>query len=179
LGTFTTPSPKIERVGDQEKPWNITLPKDNEAQKSDSNRPTDHGMSPVAAQYPLPESTVVSPVNPAAANLPLPPLPSQLSMPPSGPQQPNQDNARLISTSQAADPPGPEPNHTTAGPVILQQNVPSPEADPSYLNYLHRANEPVELPAEIPGDDSSEEIVMSSTAYPGQEWQPAFVGSWD
>ncbi|CRG91285.1 Serine-rich adhesin for platelets [Talaromyces islandicus] len=40
---------------------------------------------------------------------------------------------------------------------------------------------PVELP--VPRDDSSEEVVMSSTAYPGQEWQPSgyygLTKSWD
>jgi hypothetical protein len=36
---------------------------------------------------------------------------------------------------------------------------------------------PVELPgSKAPGDDSDEEIVMSSTAYPGQEWAPEYWG---
>jgi hypothetical protein len=36
---------------------------------------------------------------------------------------------------------------------------------------------PVELP--VPRDDSSEEeVVMSSTAYPGQEWQPSGFENW-
>jgi hypothetical protein len=42
---------------------------------------------------------------------------------------------------------------------------------------------PVELPgSKAPGDDSDEEIVMSSTAYPGQEWAPEYLGyggNWD
>jgi hypothetical protein len=43
---------------------------------------------------------------------------------------------------------------------------------------------PVELPgSKAPGDqDSDDEIVMSSTAYPGQEWAPeswAYGGNWD
>ena len=42
---------------------------------------------------------------------------------------------------------------------------------------------PVELPgSKAPGDDSDEEIVMSSTAYPGQEWAPenwGYGGNWD
>jgi hypothetical protein len=36
--------------------------------------------------------------------------------------------------------------------------------------------EPIELP--VRNDDSSEEIVMSSTAYPGQEWQPSGYSQW-
>lgn len=35
---------------------------------------------------------------------------------------------------------------------------------------------PVELP--VPNDHDEEEIVMSSTAYPGQEWQPAGFEQW-
>ena len=42
---------------------------------------------------------------------------------------------------------------------------------------------PVELPgSKAPGDDSDEEIIMSSTAYPGQEWAPeswGYGGNWD
>ncbi|EEP81232.1 predicted protein [Uncinocarpus reesii 1704] len=37
-------------------------------------------------------------------------------------------------------------------------------------------NGPVELPTH---DDSSEEVVMSSVSYPGQEWQPSSFGNWD
>lgn len=50
-------------------------------------------------------------------------------------------------------------------------------ADQLRQNARHIVMEPVELP--VPGDDSSEEIVMSSTAYPGQEWRPSCVESWD
>jgi hypothetical protein len=35
---------------------------------------------------------------------------------------------------------------------------------------------PVELP--VPNDHDEEEIVMSSTAYPGQEWQPSGFEQW-
>lgn len=37
-------------------------------------------------------------------------------------------------------------------------------------NSLHRTSTPVELA--VRSDDSSEEIIMSPTAYPGQEWTP-------
>lgn len=36
---------------------------------------------------------------------------------------------------------------------------------------------PIELP--VTKDDSSEEILMTSTAYPGQEWKPAGFGGWE
>jgi hypothetical protein len=35
---------------------------------------------------------------------------------------------------------------------------------------------PIELP--VPNDNDEEEIVMSSTAYPGQEWQPSGFEQW-
>lgn len=35
---------------------------------------------------------------------------------------------------------------------------------------------PIELP--VPNDHDEDEIVMSSTAYPGQEWQPAGFEQW-
>lgn len=39
---------------------------------------------------------------------------------------------------------------------------------------------PVELPgSRVKGDEESDEIVMSSTAYPGQEWMPENFGAWD
>ncbi|EAS34631.3 uncharacterized protein CIMG_05655 [Coccidioides immitis RS] len=50
--------------------------------------------------------------------------------------------------------------------------------DPPQTSFARREVniEPVELPTH---DDSSEEIVMSSTSYPGQEWQPSGLGNWD
>lgn len=51
-------------------------------------------------------------------------------------------------------------------------------ADPRPLEPVAVVTDgPVELPADIPSDNSSEEIVMSSTAYPGQEWAPSAM--WD
>lgn len=45
---------------------------------------------------------------------------------------------------------------------------------------VNETQSPVELP--VGNDDSSEEIVMTSTAYPGQEWRPTgfgFGGEWE
>ncbi|XHG09440.1 hypothetical protein AWENTII_012496 [Aspergillus wentii] len=52
----------------------------------------------------------------------------------------------------------------------------------SSSNHPHRgqgrAINSVRSPVELPADDSSEEIVMSSTAYPGQEWRPLGLSEW-
>ena len=45
------------------------------------------------------------------------------------------------------------------------------------VRVVNDSAEPVELP--ITNDDSSEEIVFTSTAYPGQEWRPASFGGLD
>jgi hypothetical protein len=64
------------------------------------------------------------------------------------------------------------------GPLPLQGSA-------SAGNAMARSSKtsPVELPgSKAPGDDSDEEIVMSSTAYPGQEWAPdnlGYGGNWD
>jgi hypothetical protein len=45
-----------------------------------------------------------------------------------------------------------------------------------------RAVNPDDAPVELPvqwDDDSGEEITMSSTAYPGQEWKPLGFSGWE
>lgn len=45
-----------------------------------------------------------------------------------------------------------------------------------------RAINPDDAPVELPvhrDDDSGEEITMSSTAYPGQEWRPLGFSGWE
>lgn len=47
---------------------------------------------------------------------------------------------------------------------------------------MNNGDAAVELPGSKPdGYESEEEVVMSATAYPGQEWMPVFVGDgkWD
>jgi hypothetical protein len=62
--------------------------------------------------------------------------------------------------------------------AIAPKNI-TVSSDSTFSNHPHRESEaralnepaePVELA--ITKDDSSEEIVMSPTAYPGQEWTP-------
>lgn len=64
-------------------------------------------------------------------------------------------------------------------PLPLQRSTSDGNARPT--SRVPQAS-PVELPgSKAPGDDSDDEIVMSSTAYPGQEWMPEMsgYGHWD
>ena len=169
LGTFYSASPNVERVGDQEKPWNLTLPK-GEDTEADMDRGRPSTASPVvAARFALPDSGAGSPVNPAAALMP----------PPAPPALPPTSNPSPAYTSPSRGTSHSTPRTGTSTPAA-QQNPPSAavaSADRLRQNARHIVMEPVELP--VPGDDSSEEIVMSSTAYPGQEWRPSYVEGWD
>jgi hypothetical protein len=46
------------------------------------------------------------------------------------------------------------------------------------IRTINALQGPVELPART-DDNSSEEIMMSSTAYPGQEWRPLGFSEWE
>ncbi|PGH03664.1 hypothetical protein GX51_03928 [Blastomyces parvus] len=82
-------------------------------------------------------------------------------------QHPLPDSATM---SPAASPP-PE---GSSYPHRLPQDRNHSHTPPHHAAGPGKHMEPVELPVPIPGDDSSEEIVMSSTAYPGQEWHPEY-----
>jgi hypothetical protein len=75
--------------------------------------------------------------------------------------------AEKVMGVQLARPPLPLQRSTSAGNAM---------AKPPKMS-------PVELPgSRAPGDDSDDEIVMSSTAYPGQEWAPeswGYGGNWE
>jgi hypothetical protein len=168
LGTFQSAVPSTPRVGDQETPWNITLPEEDEQKPSPGESPSQD-----PSQYPLPDSALMSPINPSAENLPPPPPPKiPLDSPPSStlPAHPS---------SSATPVPGPaSPHSASPAPVVS----PATELVLPTANNRQSADGPVhavELPARVPGDESSEEIVMSSTSYPGQEWQPSYLGNWD
>ncbi|OAX78971.1 hypothetical protein ACJ72_06716 [Emergomyces africanus] len=80
---------------------------------------------------------------------------------------PTQHSVLNSTISRAASPP-------TDGPSHLQKDRNYNHVSSQRTTAPGRHIEPVELPVPIPGDDSSEEIVMSSTAYPGQEWHPEY-----
>uniref|UniRef100_A0A093VP44 Uncharacterized protein n=1 Tax=Talaromyces marneffei PM1 TaxID=1077442 RepID=A0A093VP44_TALMA len=64
------------------------------------------------------------------------------------------------------------PSITTPGHNNRARNSETYETRP----VIAKNTSPVELP--VPSDSDEEEIVMSSTAYPGQEWQPAGFEQW-
>ncbi|EER42037.1 conserved hypothetical protein [Histoplasma capsulatum H143] len=77
-----------------------------------------------------------------------------------------------VATKFAAGSPPPEgPSFPNKIPQNRNYNNHTPS---QHMAGSGKHIEPVELPVPVPGDDSSEEIVMSSTAYPGQEWHPEF-----
>lgn len=160
LGTFHTVSPKIDRVGDQEKPWNLSLPKDNGTDHDVERRLPTKASPDSAARYPLPDSGVESPVDPAVVRFPPSSKPSSSSSTP--------QSAHKTESSS------PAPRQQSVTTASLPHGA---SADELHKNARHIVIEPVELP--VPGDDSSEEIVMYSTAYPDQEWRPAYVDGWD
>lgn len=59
----------------------------------------------------------------------------------------------------------------------------NPQPQHTHIRTINEGQSPIELP--VPRhqsgikDDSSEEVVMSSTAYPGQEWRPAGLSGWE
>src|SRR5204863_2808751 len=151
LGTFQSAVPTTPRVGDQERPWSVTLPEDDEEKSSRRESPSQD-----PSQYPLPESTFMSPINPSAEDIPPPPPPKiPLDPPPSStlPAQPNGSASPVPEpAAHHGDSPAPAESSTpgSAAPAMGSRRI----ADETV--------EPVELPARVPGDDSSEEIVMSS-----------------
>ncbi|EGE02717.1 hypothetical protein TEQG_08613 [Trichophyton equinum CBS 127.97] len=150
LGTFHTSVPHTLRVGDQETPWTIALPQDEKHQ----NPQIPSSISP---QYTM--STTTSPGSRHVSS------PQPIS-PPKG----------SLNGSYSYFETRPTPA-STSNSTVLSGDASNDTRVPEQTRLVHVASmEPVELPT---NDDSSEEIVMSSTSYPGQEWQPAYLGQWD
>ncbi|ODH49139.1 hypothetical protein GX48_04757 [Paracoccidioides brasiliensis] len=108
-------------------------------------------------QYPLPNSAAKSTVISPQAEVPQHPHPK------------NHSNSQLVdvrSTSLV------QISKTRSSAPVNGTFSSNKHASLAPMLDFSTQMEPVELP--VPGDDSSEEIVMSSTTYPGQEWQPEF-----
>ncbi|KAK2781523.1 hypothetical protein FQN53_000539 [Emmonsiellopsis sp. PD_33] len=166
LGTFRSSVPNTPRVGDQERPWNISLPGEDQDKTGSNGRRTMSQASDIdPTRYPLPDSANMSPANPSAANTPPPPPPK---LPLDSPEPP--------ATSPAAVPAPPSHSSPAVNGVPQPSTLPEvvPDTSPETVPSAAKQTEPAELPVPFPGDDSSEEIIMSSTSYPGQEWQPTY-----
>lgn len=120
LGIFRA-QPPTSRTGDQERPWNITIPGD-----ANTNRRQ-----------------------------------SRIARKPAGPNPPTVDESSGTSQAPSEPPTQAETTHPHRGEA----------------RAINEAQSPIELP--VTKDDSSDEILMTSTAYPGQEWKPAGFGGWE
>ncbi|EZF70335.1 hypothetical protein H105_07392 [Trichophyton soudanense CBS 452.61] len=149
LGTFHTSVPHTPRVGDQETPWTITLPQDEKHQNPQIPSGTSQYVMSTTASPGLRHVSSPQPISPPKGSI----------------------NG---SYSYFETRPTPASNSNSTVPSGVASNG---ARIPEQTRLVHVASmEPVELPT---NDDSSEEIVMSSTSYPGQEWQPAYLGQWD
>lgn len=169
LGTFSSVVPATPRVGDQERPWNITLPDDG--RPSEDTRPLSYIPQKLnsRARHQGHQHTPTS--NHPVQELSSVDSPAQEVPPPLSQKQPDPAPAIVSSnemhTHHASRPRGP--------PLVVVPPV-GEHRDVTPARNVGE-NAPVELP--VSGDTSDDEIVMSSTAYPGQEWQPSNLGHWD
>ncbi|KAL3464304.1 hypothetical protein BJX64DRAFT_254669 [Aspergillus heterothallicus] len=153
LGTFRSSNPRTSRVGDQELPWKITIPGEDETT-----------MDPSASW----RQETVGVLN--------------------GTQLPTyQEDVEEHGPSESQDPQDEKRDPLFPNPTATQTNTPQLQLPNSAASeHPHRpparAINSFEAPVELPvraDDDSSEEIMMSSTAYPGQEWRPLGFSEWE
>ncbi|GAD92391.1 predicted protein [Paecilomyces variotii No. 5] len=178
LGTFQT-VPNTERVGDQEKPWNITLPGETQenAKSGQHNEYHQAKLQRPAALNPSysTESIISRPeqYRSGSSQQQYPTMSTKYSPKVNEPATTSYDDtteSRRFSFEPESDVAVPSRENINTGSYSTH-----PHRDESAV--IKRTTEPVELP--LRQDDSSEEIVMSSTAYPGQEWQPAGFARWE
>lgn len=140
LGTFRNQNNSTPRLGDQEKPWSLSIPEDGNGHGAEIRRLTNYGgaFGDPRSAYPVPPPrNMTSGADPAA---------------------------KPTTTSTALD---------ATGESLENKHLLAEGAS-------HEKQAPVELQgSRVKGDDESEEIVMSSTAYPGQEWMPENFGQWE
>ncbi|PGH14374.1 hypothetical protein AJ80_05964 [Polytolypa hystricis UAMH7299] len=195
LGTFRDAAPTSPRIGDQETPWNISLPEGQGRVHSNGQQAVVSRRSPSVdlPNFRFPQQSQESHVIPQTIERDTatpPPPPPKIPLDAVAPGAQAQHPARqghgphhipttptlhiTIPPPQSTSPPIPQPVPQSAPQLSVRRATLSDMTDAQRLRQPHG---PVELP--VPGDDSSEEIVMSSTSYPGQEWQPSYLGTWD
>ena len=79
-------------------------------------------------------------------------------------------NVSIKSRKPVASQPEAANTNGTKNIVVSSASIISEHPHRNEARTLNEASEPVELA--LTKDDSSEEIIMSPTAYPGQEWTP-------
>ncbi|KAF9892807.1 hypothetical protein FE257_000396 [Aspergillus nanangensis] len=149
LGTFRSSNPRLSRIGDQERPWKLSLPGlDDEAGTfATCRRHTTAGALPSQDEDRLPT------YEEDGENHPHPPA---------------------LSDEKSSASPSRPPREVTS----QQQQQYNQHPTRGHGRSLNNIDAPVELPVRRE-DDSGEEITMSSTAYPGQEWRPLGFSEWD
>ncbi|GIC86696.1 uncharacterized protein Aud_003070 [Aspergillus udagawae] len=159
LGTFRS-NPRTSRIGDQELPWKLTLP-------SDSDEEHAAGATAREGERSWLESTTQRLLQ--SSRLPTYEEDSEVH---GQPQQP------VVPDEKAAADQGGDQN---CEQVQGQEQVQSQSQGHPHRGEARAVN-PDDAPVELPvqwDDDSGEEITMSSTAYPGQEWKPLGFSGWE
>ncbi|KAL4906762.1 hypothetical protein BDW74DRAFT_176373 [Aspergillus multicolor] len=167
LGAFRTSNIRTSRVGDQELPWKITIPGDDE----DDDEPAVRNTSASWRHETEGVLNGTSTSNSTGTRLPTYEEDEEEHGPTQyQPQDEKQDyhDTHPPAISEAIQPPA-RPNTT-----LPDRNHPHR----SGARTVNAFDAPVELPVRT-DDNSSEEIMMSSTAYPGQEWRPLGFSEWD
>ncbi|KAE8415107.1 hypothetical protein BDV36DRAFT_263618 [Aspergillus pseudocaelatus] len=149
LGIFRQ-NPRTSRIGDQERPWKLTIPGE-----SDEDRPPDNALA-------WRQQTTKGVLQ--CGNGRLPTYEEDVK----GPPQENLHDEKPPLSDTPATRPSMAPLSQSTG------NIHPTRGEGRVLNN----DAPVELPVQA-DDDSSEEILMSSTAYPGQEWKPVGFSGWE
>ncbi|KAE8379206.1 hypothetical protein BDV26DRAFT_173183 [Aspergillus bertholletiae] len=149
LGIFRQ-NPRTSRIGDQERPWKLTIPGE-----TDEDGPSNNARA-------WRQQTTQGVLQ--CGNDRLPTYDEDTKDPP---QENPRDEKLPLNDTPATRPSLAPLTQSTA-------NIHPTRGEGRVLN----TEAPVELPVQT-DDDSSEEILMSSTAYPGQEWKPLGFSGWE
>ncbi|KAI9045659.1 uncharacterized protein KD926_008076 [Aspergillus affinis] len=198
LGTFRS-NPRTSRIGDQERPWKLTIPGmegdggDGEGEEEDGTllwlkaqgqahikaerelemRALNRTISGDSQDMVFPSKVESRPdVSTFNSNGKLPSYEEEIARHPPLRSFPSSDE-KATSAYTSGGTSTEEFESGERGERIDHHHPTRGQA-----RVLNRTDMPVELP--VKGEDeSTEEIVMSSTAYPGQEWKPLGLGEWE
>jgi hypothetical protein len=161
-------------------------PLQNSVHITQSQCPCPSTTSPTSprspSHYPLPDSTLTSPTSPQTPDQPPTPPPKILEEPPLPPPSPI-PYPHPPSTTRAAA----EPQRRPFLPKSFSQDQESPKLNtsrpptpikPDSQNDVHKNQEEASA-ARLEESEEEEEIVMSSTAFPGDTWEPTGYGQWE
>ncbi|KAL4805626.1 hypothetical protein BDV18DRAFT_161274 [Aspergillus unguis] len=199
LGAFRTSNVRVSRSGDQELPWKITIPGDSDETATNTSfswrRETEVILNSAGTATGIGEGarTGTGTGTHASTGTRLPTY--QEDEEEHGPTN-HQPVDEKPSQSRSQSPPLHPLLQQTAAPIVIEP-LAEPQSEPQSQSnsnsnpnpippeHPHRSgarvinsDAPVELPVTA-DDNSSEEIMMSSTAYPGQEWRPLGFSEWD